>query len=604
MRHSCFPRLAMVGLAGLSLAAVACTGQIRDSHPGATGSGAGTGTAGTGSATGTGNGTGVAGTGSVTTGTAGTGMTGQVVGPAVLGGKTPEQVLATCTAPSPGRTPMRRLSNAEYRNTINDLFSNIPAVQTLVSTATSGFPSEPESLGFRNSGDYLTVPQLAAQKYLDAAEQVAETAAAATNLVTCAGGVQDAKCATTFINSFGKKVYRRPLVAEDTARYDALYQKAITAGYDFKTGIEWIVFAMLQSPQFLYRVELGSAPTNNVAKPTQYELATRLSYLYTQSMPDATLFTAADKGELATQAQIEAQARRLLADPKGQRLLDYFDQWLGTDSMSEMVRDPKLFPNLDATLPSLLQGETRAFVSDLLKSPTGTFDQLFTAPYTFANAALAKHYGLTGPTTSAYQKVDAPGRAGVLTQGMMLTHDKATRTSIVRRGLKIRTDVLCQIVPAPPPDVDLSSLDKTATNVSQRQRLEQHRTVASCAACHTLMDPIGNVFEGFDAVGRARTVDETGMPVVLASTISATQDANGAVANPSELGQKLAASDQVRGCYVTNNFRFFYGREVEQADACSMARLLVDFKGGSYNLTELLVALTRTDAFLYRGLNQ
>jgi hypothetical protein len=604
MQHQ---RLATLGLVGLAFAAVACTGTIRDGKQGATGtgSGVGTGTAGTGSVTGagTGMGTGVAGTGAPT-GTAGTGMTGQVVGPAVLGGKTPEQVLAACTAPSPGRTPMRRLSNAEYRNTVSDLFSNVPAVQTLVATATSGFPSEPESLGFRNSGDYLTVPALAAQKYLDAAEQIAETAAGATNFVTCAGGVQDAKCATAFINSFGKKVYRRPLAAEDTARYDALYQKAITAGYDFKTGIEWIVFAMLQSPQFLYRVELGSAPANNVAKPTQYEIATRLSYLYLQSMPDATLFSAADKGELATQAQIEAQARRLLADPKGQRLLDYFDQWLGTDSMSEMVRDAKVYPNLDPTLPSLLQGETRAFVSDLLKSPTGTFDQLFTAPYTFANAALAKHYGLTGPTTSAFQKVDAPGRAGVLTQGMLLTHDKATRTSIVRRGLKIRTDVLCQIVPAPPPDVDLSSLDKTATGVSQRQRLEAHRTVASCAACHNLMDPIGDVFEGFDAVGRARTVDETGMPVVIASSVSATQDANGPVANPTELGRKLAASDQVRGCYVTNNFRFFYGHEVEQADACSMARLLVDFKGANYNLTELLVALTRTDAFLYRGVNQ
>jgi hypothetical protein len=530
-------------------------------------------------------------------------MTGQVVGPAVLDGKTPEQVLASCSAPSPGRTPLRRLSNAEYRNTVTDLFSNVPAVQTLVASATSGFPSEPESLGFRNSGDYLTVPQLAAQKYLDAAEQIAETAAAATNFVTCAGGVQDAKCATTFTNSFGKKVYRRPLTAEDTARYDALYQKAITAGYDFKTGIEWIVFAMLQSPQFLYRFELGSAPTNNVAKPTQYEIATRLSYLYLQSMPDATLFTAADKGELGTQAQIETQARRLLADPKGQRLLDYFDQWLDTDTL-DMVRDAKVYPNLDATLPTLLQGETRAFVADLLKSPTGTFDQLFTAPYTFANAALAKHYGLTGPTTSAYQKVDAPGRAGVLTQGMLLAHDKATRTSIVRRGLKIRTDVLCQIVPAPPPDVDLSSLDKTATGVSQRQRLEAHRTVASCAACHNLMDPIGVVFEGFDAVGRPRTTDELGLPVVVASTISSPGDVNGPIANPTELGQKLAASEQVRGCYVTNNFRFFYGREVEQADACSMARLLVDFKGANYNLTELLVALTRTDAFLYRGVNQ
>jgi hypothetical protein len=602
MQSSCNQRGLVGGLVGLALAAAACTGTIRDGQPGVTGGGSGSaGSTGAGVGTGTGNAgagavTGVAGIGG--TGTAGS--TGGPVGPAVLGGKTPEQVLATCSAPSPGRSPLRRLSNTEYRNTIADLFSNVPAVVTLVPTATSSFPSEPESLGFRNSGDYLTVPSLAAQKFLDAAEQIAETAAASTSFVTCAGGVQDAKCATAFINSFGKRVYRRPLAVEDTARYDALYGKAITSGYDFKTGIEWIVFAMLQSPQFLYRFELGSMPMGTYAKPTQYELASRLSYLYLQSMPDATLFTAADKGELATPAQLEAQARRLLADPKGQRIVDYFEQWLDTDSL-ELVRDPKIYAGVDATLPSLLEGETRAFVSDLLKSPTGTFSQLFTAPYTFANAALAKHYGLAGPTGSAFAKVDAPGRAGVLTQGMMVAHDKANRTSIVRRGLKIRTDVLCQIVPAPPPDVDLSSLDKTATNVSQRQRLEAHRTVASCAACHTLMDPIGVVFEGFDAVGRARTVDETGMPVVVSSSISLTKDADGPVASPTELGQKLAQSEQVRGCYVTNNFRFFYGREVEQQDACSMARLLVDFKGANYNLTELLVALTRTDAFLYRG---
>ena len=134
----------------------------------------------------------------------------------------------------------------------------------------------------------------------------------------------------------------------------------------------------------------------------------------------------------------------------------------------------------------------------------------------------------------------------MLTQGMMLAHDKATRTSIVRRGLKIRTDVLCQIVPAPPPNVDLSTLDKTATGVSQRDRLEQHRTTAACAACHNLMDPIGVVFEGFDAVGRARTMDENGLPVVLASTLSGTQDADGPMANPTELGQRLAQSEQVR----------------------------------------------------------
>ena len=362
-----------------------------------------------------------------------------IVGPAVLGGKSAEEVLATCVAPSPGRSPLRRLSNAEYRNTIADLFANVPAVVALIPAATSGFPSEPESLGFRNSGDYLTVPSLAAQTYLDAAEQIAETAASASNFVTCANGTQDAACATSFINSFGKQVYRRPLAADDTGRYQALYQKAISSGYDFKTGIEWVVFAMLQSQQFLYRFELGSTPTGNYAKPTQYEIASRLSFIYLQSMPDAALLAAADKGELATPAQIEAQARRLLADPKGGRLLDYFEQWLDIDTMPDIVRDGTVYPNLDPTLPALLAGETRAFAADLLTSPTGTFEALFTAPYTFANAALARHYGLTGPTGSTYEKVDAPGRAGVLTQGMLLAHDKATRTSVVRRGLKIRT---------------------------------------------------------------------------------------------------------------------------------------------------------------------
>jgi hypothetical protein len=198
-------------------------------------------------------------------------------------------------------------------------------------------------------------------------------------------------------------------------------------------------------------------------------------------------------------------------------------------------------------------------------------------------------------------RVAAPGRSGVLTQAMMIAHDKATRTSIVRRGEKIRTGVLCEIVPAPPPNVD-TNLDRLGTNLSQRQRLEQHRQVASCNACHQLMDPIGVVFEGFDAVGRARTVDETGAPVDTTSTIALTEDANGPVASPTDLGALLAKSDEVRGCYVTNSFRFFYGREVEAPDACSMARLLVDFKGTSWNLTELLVSLTKTDAFLYRPL--
>ncbi|HEY3256222.1 MAG TPA: DUF1588 domain-containing protein, partial [Polyangiaceae bacterium] len=263
------------------------------------------------------------------------------------------------------------------------------------------------------------------------------------------------------------------------------------------------------------------------------------------------------------------------------------------------TRDATLYPDLDPNLVPLLQQETRSFVTSVLARPEGNLSDLFTAPYTYANASLAKHYGLSGPVGSDFVRVDAPGRAGVLTQGMMLARDKPTRTSIVRRGLKVRLDVLCELVPAPPPNVNLT-LDTTNTEkLTQRARLEQHRVDPSCAGCHNLMDPVGVVFEGFDAVGRPRSTDEQGAAVDTTSTISQTKDANGPASNPAQLGQLLAQSEEVRACYVTKSFRFFYGRDTGPADACSLAQLAQSFKGKAYSLSELLIALTRTDAFLY-----
>jgi hypothetical protein len=520
-----------------------------------------------------------------------------------LGGQTPEQVLASdaCKAPAPGRAPLRRLSNAEYRNTVSDLLGDSPATESLVATASLSFPSETESLGFRNNADYLGVSTLVAQGYMDAAEQLLEPIATNKTWLSCtpvAGAEMD--CAKTFIASFGKLTFRRPLTPAESTQYESIFQTSLKA-YDFDSAVRATAFAFLQSPNFLYRVEFGTAPSGTSSKPSPYEMANRLSYLFWQSMPDQSLFAAADAGTLATSAQIEAQARRMLADPKASRLLEYFDEWLGTDTLATtFVRDPMLYPNLDPNLVPLLQKETRAFVSDILARPAGNLNELLTAPYTFANAALAKHYGLSGVTGTDFVKVDAPGRAGVLTQGMLLSRDKPTRTSIVRRGLKIRLDVLCEQVSAPPPNVNVN-LDATGTpGLTQRQRLEQHRASPACAGCHDLMDPVGVVFEGFDAVGRPRTVDEQGAAIVTSSTIDHTQDANGPVSNPAQLGQMLAQSEEVKACYLTKSFRFFYGRDVDSADACSMAQLLQSFRGKAYSLSELLVALTQTDAFLYR----
>ena len=519
-----------------------------------------------------------------------------------LAGKTPEEVLASgaCQAPAPGRAPLRRLSNAEYRNTLTDLLGDSPATESLIATATRSFPSETESLGFRNNADYLGVSTLVAQGYVDAAEQLLGAIVDNQSFLSCtpsAGAELD--CARTFIEKFGKGAFRRPLSADESAQYAAIFEKSLQA-YDFESAVRATAFAFLQSPKFLYRVEFGAAPSGSTTRPSGYEMANRLSYLFWQSMPDQELFDAAENNQLATPAQIEAQARRMLRSSKALRLLEYFDQWLGTDTLpSTFTRDATLYPDLDPNLVPLLQQETRAFVTSVLARPEGNLSDLFTAPYTFANAGLAKHYGLSGPTGTDFVKVDAPGRAGVLTQGMMLARDKATRTSIVRRGLKVRLDVLCELVPAPPPNVNVTLDASDSANLTQRQRLEQHRESPACSGCHDLMDPVGVVFEGFDAVGRPRTLDEHGAAVDTTSTISATKDANGPASNPVQLGRMLAQSEEVRSCYLTKSFRFFYGRDTGPADACSLAQLSKSFKGKAYSLSELLIALTQTDAFLY-----
>jgi hypothetical protein len=511
------------------------------------------------------------------------------------GGSTATQ----CTSPSPGTAPLRRLSNAEYRNSVTDLFATIPDFSTLVASATREFPAEPESLGFRNSAQFLTVQSLAAQKYMDAAEALAEKAAQSSGIVPCTPVAGDEMaCARTFIREFGQRAYRRPVTTEEATRFESQFQTALDS-YDFATGVEWTIFSMLQSPAFLYRVERGLPSSAATTRPTPYETASRLSYLFWQSLPDAPLLAAAEAGELDTATGVEAKARQMLADKRAERLFQYFAEWLDLDRLDDFSRDEAVFPDLPADLASLYREESRAFVQSLLLRPDGGFGELLTAPYTFANETLAEFYGFDGVSGSSFVRVGDPRRSGILTQAMLVAQDKPYRTSIVRRGLKVRTGLLCQNVPAPPNDVQLT-LDSIAPGLSQRDRLAQHRENASCAGCHVLLDPIGVVFESIDAVGRYRSMDEDDQPIVTASEISDTRDANGPVADAHALGELLAASSEARDCYVTQTFRFFFGREVEAADACSIGVLKARFAEKNQSLSELLVALTRTDAFLYR----
>lgn len=507
-----------------------------------------------------------------------------------------------CSTPNPGSAPLRRLSNAEYGNTLRDLFAGIDGIDAEIDAVTRSLPPEAESLGFRNNAEFLTVQSLVAQKYLDAAERLAARAVENDALAPCAEDGDELACGRRFIGDFGQRVYRRALSPEEVTRYEALFQTALEK-YDFAQAVEWVIYTMLQSPQFLYRVEAGiPGSATGVTRPTPSELAVRLSYLFWQSAPDGALLDAASSGALSTPEQIAEKAREMLKDPRSQRLFQYFAEWLDLDRLDEFSRDPEIFPELPKELPNWLETESRTFVSALLASPSGSFHELLTAPYTYANRELAMHYGLAAPSGDGFVRIDTPTRSGVLTQGFLSSHDKANRTSIVRRGLKIRTDLLCNNVPAPPNDVALD-LEGLGQGLSQRERLELHRTAPECSGCHALMDPFGVVFESFDAVGRERTKDEAGREIETASVLTATRDMDGPVANVRELAEKLASSQEVRECYVTQTFRFFFGRDVEPADACTVQKLRDSF-AKDQSLSGLLVALTQTDTFLYRPVIQ
>lgn len=508
-----------------------------------------------------------------------------------LDGADPDRVLNSelCLVPAPGSTPLRRLTNAEYENTLVDVGMDGDRVRDAV----AALPSEPTSLGFRNGAEALNVNSLMAQKYKDIAQELAGELTA-----KCPAGEAEEDCAQDFVESMGLLLHRRPLSHVETTAYLKLYDTSRSGGDSFARGLAWVVEAMLQSPHFLYRVEIPDE--HEPVRVTGYEMASRLSYTFWQAPPDQELLDAAEQGELSTDAQVLDQVRRLLSHERALRVYEFFEQWLDLDELEELERDETLYPDLDSNLALLLKAESRAFIQSLLRSGDASLHDLYAAHYTYANAALADHYGLEAVEGDAFVRVEAPGRSGILTQGMLAAQDGATRTSIVRRGLKVRTDLLCQIVPAPPDDVDLT-LDGIDVDLTQAERLALHSESPQCKGCHQLMDPIGMVFEGFDAVGRQRSHDEYGSPVSVAGEITHTMDLDGPITGVHELADQLVGSREAEQCYLIQNFRFFFGREATRADLCSQAQLTRHFRESDHSLSELFVGLATTDTFLYKA---
>jgi len=314
-------------------------------------------------------------------------------------------------------------------------------------------------------------------------------------------------CATQIITDFSKQAWRRPVTVEEVNELVSIFNLAIQQGDEFDVGIALAMKAVLLSPNFIFRVELDTATIAGTYPLTPHELASRLSYFLWSSKPDSELIALADSGELLLQSTIAQQVERMLTDPKSVALVNNFSgQWLHTQGLSEHTPNVTLFPNWNESLKISFQTETQKFFTHLIQT-NQNMNKLLTANYSFINTELAAYYGIMPPSAEFEKTVLPINRQGFLTQGSFLAVTSLpTRTSVVKRGKWILSNLLCSEPPPPPPAIP-SIPSSDIPSVSLREIMELHRQNPVCASCHSMMDPIGFSLEHFNAIGQWRDLD-------------------------------------------------------------------------------------------------
>ena len=500
---------------------------------------------------------------------------------------------AQCEAPDVGETPLRRLTRAQYDNTVRDLLG----VQLGLSES---FVSD-EKLGPFDSNAIAVISDLGVEQYMEAAEQLAaEAVIDLPGLLPCDPEViEETECASQFIDAFGPRAYRRPLLPEQHADAMALFELGRDQG-DFANGIRVLVQGLLQSPYFLYHLEeVPAGAEGQVLELSAYETASRLSYFLWESMPDDALLSAAEAGELSTPEQLRAQAERMIADPRASDAIRHFHvQWLGVSELPTVDKDMDLFPAFSSQLALSMKEEVERFTEHVVLEGDGSLKTLLTASFTVANEPLAALYGVELEEGGApWQRVELPAdeRSGLLTlAGVMAAHSHSNQTSPVLRGAMVRENILCQPLPAPPDMVNDNppGLDPTKPT---KERYAEHREDPTCYGCHSLMDPLGYAFESFDAVGQFRTMDGD-FVVDATGEITATDDIDGTYDGHREFNERLASSQNVQQCVSTQWFRYAMGRLESEADACALDEIFTTFEASGFDIRELMVGIAVSDA--------
>jgi hypothetical protein len=413
---------------------------------------------------------------------------------------------------------------------------------------------------------------------------------------------EEEPCARRILSSLARQAYRRPVTAKEVQTLMAFYRDG-RQGADFNAGLQTGVSRILASPNFLFRVEQDPphAAPGAAYRISDVELASRLSFFLWSSIPDQTLLTLAAQGKLHQPAVLDAQVKRMIADPRSKALVDNFvGQWLLLRNIRETAPDQQIFPDFDEELRSAFEQETTLFVNDQLNRDQSVVD-LLSARYTFLNERLARHYGIPNIVGTRFRRVDLPPdspRGGLLGQGsLLMVTSYANRTSPVLRGKWVLDSLLGTPPPEPPPNVpalkDTGAGGKPAT---VRARLEEHRKNPACASCHASMDPLGFALENFDATGKWRTSD-AGAPIDASGVLPSGVSFQG----PNGLRDALLArKGQFVQAMTQKLLAYALGRQIEAYDMPTVRQIVHDAAPDDYRWRSIITGIVKSKPFLMR----
>ena len=414
--------------------------------------------------------------------------------------------------------------------------------------------------------------------------------------------IQEEKCAATILSTLMRRAYRRPIAKADVEGPLAFYRKARSEG-DFDAGVTAALSAVLTNPEFLFRVESDpkKVAANGVYRISDLELASRLSFFLWSSVPDDELLDVAVRGRLNQPAELEKQARRMLADRRSFNLASNFaGQWLRLRNVGAIEPSANLFRDFDDNLRQAFRQETEMFFDSVLREDRSV-NTFIKADYTFLNERLAKHYGIPNVYGSRFRRVTlSPDsrRGGLLRQGSILSVTSyATRTSPVLRGVLVLKNIFGAPPPPPPPNVPALDESTMASNLSMRQRLAAHRNNAVCASCHRTIDPVGFSLENFNAVGQWRDVEVDGQRVDASGALPG----GGAFNGIDGLEAGLLARPELFATTLTENLMTFaLGRGVEYYDAPTIRKIVKDAETDGYKFSSLILGIVKSVPFQMR----